>query len=80
MEEGVPNVNVGPVAPYPAKDIVHEVKNVFIYIPAELSATGFELKINGFVRIVKKVCTCKCSCMILVITVFCLLSFSCLVY
>ncbi|XP_019849999.1 PREDICTED: TBC1 domain family member 15-like [Amphimedon queenslandica] len=54
MEKGVPNVNVEPVAPYPAKDIVHEVKNVFIYIPAELSATGFELKINGFVRIVKK--------------------------
>lgn len=35
--------------------VVHEVKSVYVYIPAELSATGFELKINGTVRIVRKV-------------------------
>lgn len=32
-----------------------EVKSVYIYIPAELSATGFELKISGVVRILRKV-------------------------
>ena len=35
--------------------LVYEVKQVYIYIPSELSATGFELKIAGLVRIVKKV-------------------------
>lgn len=34
--------------------LVYEVKQVYIYIPSELSATGFELKIAGLVRIVKK--------------------------
>lgn len=35
--------------------IVHEVKNVFISIPPELSATGFELKIAGLVRLMREV-------------------------
>ena len=35
--------------------LVYEVKQVYIYIPSELSATGFELKIAGLVRIVRKV-------------------------
>lgn len=47
---------------YSEKDVIHEVKNVFVYIPAELSATGFELKINGIVRIVKKVLLVLCMC------------------
>lgn len=34
---------------------IYEVKQVYICIPAELSATGFELKIGGLVRIVRKV-------------------------
>ena len=36
--------------------MVFEVKQVYIHIPAELSATKFELKISGVVRIIKKVC------------------------
>ena len=35
--------------------IVYEVRQVFLYIPSELSATGFELKIAGVVKVVKKV-------------------------
>lgn len=35
--------------------LVCEVKQVFIHIPAEQSAAGFELKIAGLVRIVTKV-------------------------
>ena len=34
---------------------VYEVGEVFIYIPAELSAAGFELKITGRVRIADQV-------------------------
>jgi len=37
--------------------VVHEVEEVFIYIPAEISAAGVELKIGGIVRIEKKVST-----------------------
>ena len=48
---------------YSEKDVIHEVKNVFVYIPVELSATGFELKINGIVRIVKKVLLVLCMCL-----------------
>lgn len=36
--------------------LVCEVKQVFIHIPAEQSAAGFELKIAGLVRITTKVC------------------------
>ena len=35
--------------------VVYEVGEVFIYIPAELSAAGFELKITGRVRITDQV-------------------------
>lgn len=35
--------------------VVYEVNEVYIYIPAELSAAGFELKIAGCVRIIDKV-------------------------
>ena len=38
--------------------VVHEVEEVYIYIPAEISAAGFELKIAGVVRVEDKVsCT-----------------------
>ena len=33
---------------------VYEVRNVFICIPAELSATGFELKIAGLVKLLRE--------------------------
>ena len=36
--------------------IAFQVNEVYIYIPAELSAAGFELKIAGSVRISEKVC------------------------
>ncbi len=35
--------------------VVYDVGEVFIYIPAELSAAGFELKIAGRVRITDQV-------------------------
>ena len=35
--------------------VVYEVYEVYVYIPAELSAAGFELKIGGVVRITDKV-------------------------
>ncbi len=35
--------------------VVYEVNEVYVYIPAELSAAGFELKIAGCVRITDKV-------------------------
>ena len=35
--------------------VVYEVNEVYLYIPAELCAAGFELKIAGVVRIVDKV-------------------------
>ena len=35
--------------------LVYEVNEVYVYIPAELSAAGFELKIAGSVRIIDKV-------------------------
>ena len=34
---------------------IHEVKNVFISIPPELSATGFELKISGSIKLFSEV-------------------------
>ena len=34
--------------------VVYEVNEVYVYIPAELSAAGFELKIAGCVRIADK--------------------------
>jgi len=37
--------------------LVYEVKEVYIYIPAELSAARVELKISGSVVIVNKVRT-----------------------
>lgn len=36
--------------------VVYEVGEVYVYIPAEQSAAGFELKISGTVRITDKVC------------------------
>ena len=35
--------------------LVHVVNEVYIYIPAELSAAGYELKIRGSVKIIDKV-------------------------
>ncbi len=35
--------------------LVHEVSEVYIYIPEECSAAGFELKIAGSVKIADKV-------------------------
>ena len=35
--------------------VVHEVGEVFVYIPPELSAAGVELKIVGAVRVADKV-------------------------
>ena len=35
--------------------LVYRVDEVYIYIPAELSAAGFELKIAGSVKIADKV-------------------------
>ena len=39
-----------------ATSTVHEVAEVYVYIPPELSAAGVELKLAGSVRIVNKVC------------------------
>ena len=36
--------------------VVYTVNEVYIYIPAEHSAAGFELKIAGSVKITDKVC------------------------
>ena len=41
--------------------VVYEVHEVYVYIPAELSAAGFELKIGGIVRITDRVRTSGCS-------------------
>lgn len=35
--------------------VVHEVKQVFIHIPAEQSAARFELKIAGLIKVLTKV-------------------------
>ena len=35
---------------------VHEVAEVYVYIPPELSAAGVELKLAGSVRVINKVC------------------------
>lgn len=40
----------------PTEVIAHQVNEVYICIPAELSAAGFELKIAGSVRVSEKVC------------------------
>ena len=42
--------------------VVHEVGEVYIYIPAELSAAGFELKIAGSVRVIDKVSELDMCC------------------
>ena len=42
----------------PSEVLVHSVDEVYIYIPAELSAAGYELKIRGSVKIVDKVSLC----------------------
>lgn len=50
---GVKNLH-GSASAKPAKEdgvLVHVVSEVYIYIPAELSAAGFELKIAGSVKI-----------------------------
>lgn len=39
--------------------VVHEVRKVLICIPPELSATGFELKIVGLVKLLRKAGTCN---------------------
>ena len=39
--------------------VVYEVNEVYVYIPAELSAAGFELKIAGSVNITDKVSVCE---------------------
>lgn len=39
--------------------VVYEVHEVYVYIPAELSAAGVELKIGGTVRIIDKVCNVR---------------------
>lgn len=45
--------------PPPAKEIVvYMVNEVYICIPVEHSAAGFELKIAGSVKIADKVCWC----------------------
>lgn len=41
--------------PNVATSTVHEVGEVYVYIPPELSAAGVELKIVGSVRVVNKV-------------------------
>ena len=38
-----------------AASTVHEVGEVYVYIPPELSAAGVELKILGSVRVINKV-------------------------
>lgn len=38
---------------------VHEVGEVYVYIPPELSAAGVELKIMGSVRVVNKVSSAR---------------------
>ena len=38
-----------------ASTVVHEVGEVYVYIPPELSAAGVELKIVGSVRVINKV-------------------------
>lgn len=38
-----------------ASTVVHEVDEVYVYIPPELSAAGVELKIVGSVRVINKV-------------------------
>lgn len=42
--------------------VVYEVHEVYVYIPPELSAAGFELKIGGVIRITDRVCACVCVC------------------
>ncbi len=37
------------------RDLKYEVKEVYVYIPAELSAAGVELKIAGSVVVINKV-------------------------
>ena len=38
-----------------ASSTIHEVSEVYVYIPPELSAAGVELKIAGSVRVINKV-------------------------
>ena len=57
--KGVANVPSSPVVVTKSSSskstTIHEVKNVFISIPPELSATGFELKISGSVKLISEV-------------------------
>lgn len=39
----------------PVESTLHEVAEVYVYIPPELSAAGVELKLAGSVRVVNKV-------------------------
>ena len=39
----------------PAESTLHEVAEVYVYIPPEISAAGVELKLAGSVRVVNKV-------------------------
>ena len=41
--------------------VVYEVHEVYVHIPAELSAAGFELKIGGIVRITDRVRISGCG-------------------
>ena len=54
LEESRRDVSSNMASPLKER-IVYEVRQVFLYIPSELSATGFELKIAGVVKVVKKV-------------------------
>ena len=50
-----PSTAPSDVGPKMAVSTVHEVAEVYVYIPPELSAAGVELKIVGCVRIINKV-------------------------
>ncbi len=41
--------------------LVHSVNEVYVYIPVELSAAGYELKIRGSVKIIDKVNLVVCT-------------------
>ena len=44
----------------PAESTVHEVAEVYVYIPPELSVAGVELKLAGSVRVVNRVRALRC--------------------
>ena len=45
----------------PVESMLHEVAEVYVYIPPELSAAGVELKLAGSVRVVNKVIPDHCG-------------------